>query len=82
MPKSKKAILDDDEVVPLQPKGPKASERIFCIGVKKDSVGWRLLIARVPESTLNNHIIERHEPDVFEMVVAKVESKLMDLIYK
>ena len=81
MPQNKKAILDDEEVVPLEPKPRKVSERVFCIGLKKDNVGWRMIVAKIPESTLNNHVIERHEPDVFDMVLAKVESKLLGLIY-
>lgn len=107
------AILDDKDIVPLEPKTkrakkseqvadspampgdervdhprekprpPKAaSERVLCIGVKRDAVGWRMIVARIPESTLDNHVIERTEPDVFEMTLARVQSKLLELIYK
>lgn len=56
--------------------GPKPSERVFTIGVKKDAVGWRLIFAMVPESTLNNHVTSRTEPDLFEVMIGRIESAL------
>lgn len=75
---------DDPHAQPLEPKkrGRKASEKLFTIAIKKDAVGWRIIFAEVPESTIDNHAIERTEPDVFDMMVGKIESRLMGLIYR
>lgn len=78
----KRNALADEDLVPLEPKERKAPDRVLCFGLKKDSVGWRMIVARVPESTLNNHVIERTEPDVFEMTLARVQSRILELIYK
>ncbi len=71
---------DDPHAVPLKPekkrRGRPASEKLYTLALKKTDVGWRLYVANVPESTINNHIDERYEPDMFEMVLAKIDSLL------
>lgn len=69
-----------EEQAEQKKRGRKASEKLFTIALKRNSVGWKLYVAEVPESTINNHIKERFEPDLFEMVLARVETILRKMV--
>lgn len=71
-----------DDYVPDEKKPGKRSPRLFTIAVKRDALGWRMMVCRVPESTLDNHVSERFEPEMFDLVIARIERKLRELVMK